>query len=105
MQKRTNPFATPIVKNEDEQPKIVQQKPIIEEEIYEVPVYDAPKPTRVVKKQTYQPVRRTEKEKFTSVMDPEIRRSIKIACAKRGILFAQYLEDACREKLRREGDL
>ena len=38
-------------------------------------------------------------------MDPEIRRSIKIACAKRGILFAQYLEDACREKLRREGDL
>jgi hypothetical protein len=38
-------------------------------------------------------------------MDPDIRRSIKIACAKRGILFAQYLEDACREKLRREGDL
>ena len=61
--------------------------------------------TRVVKKQTYQPVRKVEKEKFTSVMDPEIRRSIKIACAKRGILFAQYLEDACREKLRREGDL
>ena len=64
MQKRTNPFATPIVKNEDEQPKIVQQKPIIEEEIYEEPVYEAPKPTRVVKKQTYQPVRRTEKEKM-----------------------------------------
>ena len=105
MQKRTNPFATPIIKNDEEQPKIVKPQPIIEEEVYQEPVYEAPKPTRVVKKQTYQPVRRTEKEKFTSVMDPEIRRSIKIACAKRGILFAQYLEDACREKLRREGDL
>ena len=38
-------------------------------------------------------------------MDPDIRRKIKIACATRGILFAQYIEDACREKLRREGDL
>ena len=105
MQKRTNPFATPIIKNEEEQPKIVKPQPIIEEEVYQEPVYETPKPSRVVKKQTYQPVRKVEKEKFTSVMDPEIRRSIKIACAKRGILFAQYLEDACREKLRREGDL
>lgn len=105
MQKRTNPFATPIVKNEEEQTKNVQPTPVVEEKIYEEVVYEEPKPVRVVKKQTYQPVRKIEKEKFTSVMDPEIRRSIKIACAKRGILFAQYLEDACREKLRREGDL
>ena len=45
MQKRTNPFATPIIKNEEEQPKIVQQKPIIEEEVYEEPIYEAPKTT------------------------------------------------------------
>ena len=105
MQKRTNPFATPIVKKEEEQPTIVQSTPVVEEEIYEEVVYETPKPVKVVKKQTYQPTKKIEKEKFTSVMDPDIRRSIKIACAKRGILFAQYLEDACREKLRREGDL
>lgn len=106
MQKRVNPFATPIVRNEEPKQEKTISKPVYEEPIYEdEPVYVAPKQERVVRRQ--QPVQpsKVEKVKFTSVMDPEIRKKVKIACATRGILFAQYLEDACREKLRREGDL
>ena len=106
MQKRVNPFAKPIVRNEEPIEEKVAQKPVYREPIYEEEeVYVAPKQERVVKRQTYSQPKKVEKEKFTSVMDPDIRRKIKIACATRGILFAQYIEDACREKLRREGDL
>ena len=106
MQKRTNPFATPIVRNEEQKEEKTVQKTVYREPIYEEEeIYVAPKQERVVKRQTYSQPKKVEKEKFTSVMDPEIRRKIKIACATRGILFAQYIEDACREKLRREGDL
>lgn len=106
MQKRVNPFATPIVRNEEPKEEKVVQKTIYEEPEYvEEPVRVVPKQERVVKRQPYSQPKKIEKEKFTSVMDPDIRRKVKIACATRGILFAQYLEDACREKLRREGDL
>ncbi len=106
MQKRTNPFATPIVRNEEQREEKTVQKTVYREPVYEEEeIYVAPKQERVVKRQTYSQPKKVEKEKFTSVMDPEIRRKIKIACATRGILFAQYIEDACREKLRREGDL
>ncbi|MBQ8292623.1 MAG: hypothetical protein IJX78_02300 [Bacilli bacterium] len=106
MQKRVNPFATPIVKNEEPKEEKVVTKPVYEEPEYvEEPVYVAPKQERVVRRQPQSQPKKIEKVKFTSVMDPDIRRKVKIACATRGILFAQYLEDACREKLRREGDL
>ncbi len=106
MQKRTNPFATPIIKEDEPQVEKAVKKAVYEEVYYEEePVRVVPKQERVVKKQTFVQNKKIEKEKFTSVMDPDIRRKIKIACATRGILFAQYLEDACREKLRREGDL
>ena len=36
-------------------------------------------------------------------MDVTLRRQIKIACAERGIMFAKFVEDACREKLAKEG--
>lgn len=106
MQKRVNPFATPIVKEEEPKEEKVISKTVYREPIYEEEeVYVAPKQERVVKRQAYSQPKKVEKEKFTSVMDPDLRRKIKIACATRGILFAQYIEDACREKLRREGDL
>ena len=43
------------------------------------------------------------REKYTSTMDVMLRRQIKIACATRGIMFAKFVEDACREKLAKEG--
>lgn len=61
---------------------------------------------RVVRR-TYRQPAYTEveekKEKFTSTMNSELRRKIKIVCATRGIMFAQFVEDACKEKLAREG--
>lgn len=43
------------------------------------------------------------KEKYTATMDRNLRTQIKIACATKGIMFSQFIEDACREKLQREG--
>lgn len=43
------------------------------------------------------------KVKYTATMDQSLRTDIKIACATRGLMFSQFVEDACREKLAREG--
>lgn len=44
-----------------------------------------------------------EREKYTATMDPNLRRRIKIACAMSGTMFSQFIEEACKEKLAREG--
>ena len=44
------------------------------------------------------------REKYTSTMEVSLKRQIKIVCATRGIMFAKFVEDACREKLMREGN-
>ena len=115
--KRRNPFETPKVEERVE--KVIE--PVVEEEIVEEivqePVYVAPKPVQVQQprqQQVQKPVRQSQKqqyyvqedanrEKYTSTMDIALRRQIKIACATRGIMFAKFVEDACREKLAREG--
>ena len=43
------------------------------------------------------------REKYTSTMEKNLRRQIKIACVNRGIMFSEFIEEACREKLQREG--
>lgn len=109
--KRRNPFATPIVTEE------VQENETNEVEIHEEPVYEEPvviqkpvsrvvpqtKQPKVVTRQTYYQPDEANREKYTSTMDITLRRQIKIACATRGIMFAKFVEDACREKLAREG--
>ena len=89
----------------------------IVEEIEQEPLYVAPKPVQIQQprqQQVQKPVRQSQKqqyyvqedanrEKYTSTMDIALRRQIKIACATRGIMFAKFVEDACREKLAREG--
>ena len=116
LQKRTNPFAKQINPN---QPKKEVLEPQIEE-IEEIedyfeeptPVVEVKKPQpapkqsqRVVQRQVYEPVVDNNRVKYTSTMDKNLRREIKIICAQRGLLFASFIEDACREKLRREGVL
>lgn len=60
----------------------------------------APEPVRVVQA----PVEALEsREKYTSTMEMNLRKKIKIACAMKGIMFAQFIEEACIEKLKREG--
>lgn len=62
------------------------------------------KQPRVVQKQTYYEPLEVEREKYTSTMDVALRRRIKVVCAQRGIMFAKFVEDACREKLSKEGN-
>lgn len=59
-----------------------------------------PEPTRVIQTQ---PGNVENREKYTSTMDSTLRKKIKIACAMKGIMFAQFIEEACIEKLKREG--
>ena len=42
--------------------------------------------------------------KYTATMSKELRRRIKVVCAQRDIMFSQFIEQACIEKLNREGD-
>lgn len=109
--KRRNPFASPIVAEETVEETTVQEE-IVEEPVYEQPVQVQKPVARVVQqtkhqkpvaKQSYYQVDEVNREKYTSTMDIALRRQIKIACATRGIMFAKFVEDACREKLAREG--
>ena len=122
MQKRSNPFAKrpnpfeEVVETPQEQPVVVEE-PVVEEfkeeesEIYvsQTPT-PAPKPQPRVQ-QTVQSNRYTgynapkpenNRVKYTSTMDQDLRREIKFACVTKGIMFAQFVEEACMEKLRRE---
>lgn len=115
--KRRNPFEVPKVTDRVEEPVQKVEEEFFEEEIVEEPVYEEPKPVvrQVVRQQpAAKPVRQSQKqqyyvqddanrEKYTSTMDITLRRQIKIVCATRGIMFAKFVEDACREKLAREG--
>jgi len=101
MQKRNNPFEKKInkeieeevntVENEYIQPKFVQQP--VQKQQYQQPIQK-----NIYIQQQVEPAR----DKFTSTMERELRRAIKIVCAQRGIMFAQFVEDACREKLAKE---
>lgn len=65
--------------------------------------YSAPKVVNRQTKNYYAPQQNEIRDKFTSTMEQSLRRSIKVVCAQRGIMFAQFVEEACREKLNREG--
>lgn len=45
----------------------------------------------------------TEREKYTATMDKELRKRVRIASAMKGIQLSQFIEEACKEKLEREG--
>lgn len=105
IQKRRDPFAQPI-KQKEEKPieEVVQEEEIEDFEQEEVVVRPVA-PTKKVKKVVEEPVESEDRVKYTSTMDRKLRRSIKIICAERGLMFASFVEEACREKLRREGVL
>ena len=102
LQKRNNPFATKINDPEPVQEEINEEFEQEEEEI----TYSRPVQTKKpVRKQVEEPQIDNNRVKYTSTMNRSVRRAIKILCAERGILFATFVEDACREKLRKEGVL
>lgn len=105
LQKRTNPFASQI---SQPQPKKQIIEPVIEEEEDFEPIQEVIKPKPQPKPQPkprYEVVDEGDRVKYTSTMDRKLRREIKIICAQRGLLFASFIEEACKEKLRREGVL
>ena len=117
--KRRNPFDRP-------KPDLVEKHAEIQEEIKEIeqeetlesqPAYEEPVIQKPVKpaqrnsytgtrqnKQKYIPVESQDRQKYTSTMEVTLRRKIKIICATRGIMFSEFIEEACREKLQREGE-
>lgn len=116
--KRRNPFDRPInqerVEPNEEKVQEIKEEPVVEEneeqEEEEVvierpkPQVQRPKPQKTTSKSRYYDVDESEREKFTSTMQVTLRRRIKIVCATRGIMFSEFIEEACREKLNREGE-
>lgn len=109
--KRKNPFQIKFEEEEKEiqkqEEEIVQDEPEEEEytEEYVQPRAQVQKKQpKVVQRQTYYPSEEISREKYTSTMDINLRRRIKVVCAQRGIMFAKFVEDACREKLTKEGN-
>ncbi|NLM33651.1 MAG: hypothetical protein GX203_05610 [Acholeplasmataceae bacterium] len=45
----------------------------------------------------------TARDKYTATMDRELRKRVRIASATKGIQISQFIEEACLEKLEREG--
>ena len=113
--KRTNPFEKPIAAPKEEKIEpAVEIKEEIEEYVEPTPVIKRPAPKQAPKpapKQSRSSGRSTvvyveseERLKYTATMDRELRRRIKVVCAQRDIMFSQFIEQACIEKLNREGD-
>ena len=106
--KRSNPLAQtgksvepqnqPIQQEIPVQPQPIQQEiPIQPQQVVQQPqpVYYQPQQTRVVKD--------NNREKYTATMEKELRIRVKVASARKGIQFSQFIEEAVMEKLRREG--
>lgn len=122
--KRRNPFAKPLEQETQKQKVEIEQEEEVEEIeseqeddneeiIISEPVVKHVAP-KVVQKQTtkqkqssknyYMPEENVDREKYTATMDVALRRKIKIVCATRGIMFSEFIEMACKEKLNREGE-
>ena len=108
IQKRNNPFEKKI-KPEAEKPveELVEEEQEEEfEEIFEEkPAQPVKKVVQTPKKVVVEQEFDNNRVKYTSTMDKKLRRQIKIVCAERGLLFAAFIEEACKEKLRREREL
>lgn len=127
--KRTNPFETPIKAPKEEkiekpeevteevvEPEVEVEQPeeIIEEVVEPTPVVRRPAPKPAPKTSPKQPKTSTRttyvyedsdnRQKYTATMDIKLRRRIKVVCAQRDIMFSQFIEMACIEKLEREGE-
>ncbi len=120
--KRSNPLAQTVAAAEP-QKQTIQQEPVVQKQTIqqEVPVQtqfvqqepviqSKPAPKTVQQPQNYyyqQPqtpvVSNNNREKYTATMEKELRIRVKVASARKGIQFSQFVEEAVLEKLRREG--
>ena len=93
-------------------PLAVEEEKVVEPEIKQEPVVEtkpAPTPvrpeTRVEVRQEPKKVVRQEavKEKYTAVMDRDLRKRVKVASINLGVDYSTFIEEAVMEKLSREG--
>lgn len=93
-----NPFASSKSKLiiEDEPEVVVKEEPKPVETVKPVA---KPAPKKVVVKEEDDPNR----EKYTATMEKTLRRRVKIAAIELGLQVSSFIEEACREKLEREG--
>ncbi len=85
--KRSNPFNDPVVPTTES-------------------VVKAPEVVVVEKNETKKVAKVQEdnnREKYTATMEKTLRTRVKIASVKNGIQFSTFIEQACLEKLEREG--
>jgi len=45
----------------------------------------------------------SNRDKYTATMDKELRKRVKVAAAMKDIQLSTFIEEACKEKLEREG--
>ncbi len=95
------PTAAPEVEDAVEDDVFVEDETVI---VKPVRQQTAPRQQRTTTRQQYYVPEEVRREKYTSTMEVSLKRQIKIVCATRGIMFAKFVEDACREKLIREGN-
>ena len=100
--KSVEPQSQPIQQEQVVQPQPIQQEiPVQPQQVVQQPiqqpqpVYYQPQQTRIVKD--------NNREKYTATMEKELRIRVKVASARKGIQFSQFIEEAVMEKLRREG--
>ena len=109
--KRNNPFADvgSTVTQQQPAPTPVQtvETPV---RVIETPVQVVETPVQVVQKTVSKPVTQVKKviddanrEKYTATMEKTLRKRVKIAAATAGIQVSTFIEEACLEKLEREG--
>lgn len=95
---KTKP-STPKVKAKEttEKTKVVDKKETsFQEETKQTVQKPAPKVAATKAKEVI-------RDKYTATMERSLRIDVKIASAKKGLQFSQYIEEAVREKLEREG--
>lgn len=112
--KRTSPFDKPKFIEEEAENTVNEYEEVIHESyapqqvVEEQPrsyqySHQVQKQTRKQVKPQYIPTPDMPKDKYTATMDVDLRRKIKIYCATNGKMFSEFVEEACREKLLREG--
>jgi hypothetical protein len=97
IKRRPNPLET-----QEKPSETIYEKPVKEFQP-KTPVFETRDPILEQRIMNPSSAAANNRDKYTSTMDPALRKRIKIACAMRGIMFAQFVEDACREKLTKEG--
>lgn len=58
---------------------------------------------KTAKVQVKKVVEEQNREKYTATMEKSLRKRVKIASAMAGIQVSTFIEEACKEKLEREG--